>query len=113
MEEAFFLNVYGFRPLQAAVGLGTENATRHQGVERDLQREAMNARATADLAQRIDRGGPLEAVIRSLIYIRLAEGRTDERGFAAIKEVAATLPAEARVGLVGLKDIMRNQFLIL
>jgi hypothetical protein len=112
LEETLFLNIYGYRPLQAAVGLGTEDAARQPGVERDLLREATAARTAAALRRRFDRGGPLEGAIRALLYIRIPEG-ADERSFFALKEIAETLPEKDRVGHARLKEIMRDQFLIL
>jgi pimeloyl-ACP methyl ester carboxylesterase len=113
LQENLFLNVYGHRPLQAAVGLGTEDATRLRHAERDLLREATEARAAAELEQRLDQGGPIEAAVRALLYVRLPDRSADERGFQAIKEIAPMLPTKDRVGLVRLKTIMREQFLIL
>ena len=54
-----------------------------------------------------------EAAVRALIFIRLPEGKMDERGFAAIKEIGASLPAAKRVGFARFKEIVRNQYLML
>jgi hypothetical protein len=113
LQEALFFHTYGDRGLQAAVGLGTEEANRHRGVERDLVREANIARAQAELARQIDQGGPLEAAVRAMLYVRMPARSADERGFAAVKEVAETLPAKERVGIERFKKIMRDQFQIL
>jgi hypothetical protein len=113
LQEAIFLNLYGLPLLQAAVGLGTEEALKHRRRERELLRAAEAARAAADLARRVGQGGPLEAAIRALLYIRLPARGVDERGFLALKEVGATLRPEERVGLGRLKEIFRDQFLIL
>jgi uncharacterized protein DUF3141 len=113
LQEALFLNIYGHRPLQAAVGLGTEEGAKRRGVERDLLREAIAARAAAAIERRIDQGGPMEAAVRALLYVRLPGQSADERGHAAIKEVAATLPAKERVGHARFKEIMHEQFQIL
>jgi hypothetical protein len=113
LQEAVFLNLYGLPLLQAAVGLGTEDALKHRRRERELLREAEAARAAVDLARRVGQGGPLQAAIRALLYICLPARGVDERGFLALKEVAATLRPEERVGLGDLKEIFRDQFLML
>jgi hypothetical protein len=113
LQETLFLNIYGHRPLQAAVGLGTEEGAKRRRVERDLLREATAARAAAELERRIDQGGPMEAAVRALLYVRMPGRSADERGFLAIKEIAPMLPAKDRVGLVRFKKIMHEQFMIL
>jgi pimeloyl-ACP methyl ester carboxylesterase len=113
LQEALFLNIYGYRPLQAAVGLGTEEGAKRRRIERDLLREANAARTAAELERRIDQGGPMEAAVRAILYVRMPGRSADERGFAAMKEIGSMLPAKDRVGFVRFKKIMREQFLIL
>ena len=57
-------------------------------------------------------GGVTEAVIRALIYIRLASSTVDERGFSILKAVRSMRPAAERLHLAELKDLFRNQFLL-
>ena len=111
--EAFFFNTYGSPSVQAMVGLraGETWARRHIG--RDVAREAAAKQAALDLEQRVDQGGLLEAAVRALIYVRLPEGKVDERGFAALKQISAELPAAKRVGLTRFKEIVKEQYLIL
>jgi len=113
LGEALFLSIYGLPALQAAVGLGTEDAAMRRHMDRDLLREANNARLAADLGRRIDQGGWVEAFVRALIYIRLPEGRADERGFVALREIGEAQTAEKRVGLAHFKEIVREQYQIL
>jgi hypothetical protein len=51
--------------------------------------------------------------VRALIYVRLPEGKADERSFAALKQIGAELPAAKRVGLTRFKEIVKEQYLIL
>jgi hypothetical protein len=51
--------------------------------------------------------------VRALIYVRLSEGKVDERGFAALKQISSELAPAKRVGFARFKDIVREQFLIL
>ena len=55
----------------------------------------------------------LEAAVRALIYVRLPEGKVDERGFAALKQIGAELPAAKRIGFAKFKNVVKEQYLIL
>jgi hypothetical protein len=105
-----FLNTYGSPWLQALVGLGAE-ALPHR-VERDLFREASAARRRSDLEHRFEAGGPDEAALRALIYIRLPEGSIDERGFSVLKLIRASRPASKRWSLAQIKETVREQYLL-
>jgi hypothetical protein len=112
MQESMFLGIYGSPMLQAMVGLGTETSTTGRGIARDLGREAAAARLSADLLQRIDQGGLVEAGVRAMIYVRMAEGRIDERAFAALKQVAAEYKGP-HIGFARFKETVREQYLML
>jgi hypothetical protein len=111
--EALFFNTYGSPVLQAMVGLHADQASASRHIGRDAAREAAAKQATADLEQCIEKGGLIEAAVRALIYVRLPEGKVDERGFAALKQISAELPAAKRVGLARFKEIVKEQYLIL
>jgi hypothetical protein len=113
LHEETFLNTYASPWLQALVGLRADGASAHQRIERDLAREATAKQTAAYLEQRIEQGGLLEAAVRALIYVRLPEGKVDERGFAALKQISSELPPAKRVGFGRFKDIVKEQFLIL
>ena len=110
MTEAVFLSTYGAPWLQALVGLGVQ-ATPPK-IEQDLVREADAARLRAGLEQRFDVGGPEEAALRALIYIRLPEGSVDERGFSVLKLIRASRPAAKRKSLAQIKAAVREQYLL-
>ena len=110
--ETIFLNVYGSPMLQALAGLRGEQPLAHR-IERDLLREAKAAQMHAALELRFEHGGLEEAVLRSLVYIRLPDGKVDERGFAALKLIRAARPPEKRMDLAHFKEILRDQFLLL
>jgi hypothetical protein len=113
IHEEIFLNTYASPWLQALLGLRADGASPHRRIERDLAREAIAKQTAAYLEQRIDQGGLLEAAVRALVYVRLPEGKADERGFAALKQISSELPPAKRVGFARFKDIVREQFLIL
>jgi len=99
--------------VQAMVGLRAADASVSHGIGRDVARETAVKEAAVHLEQAIDQGGLIEAAVRALIYVRLPEGKVDERGFAALKQISAELPAAKRVGFVRFKEIVKEQYLIL
>jgi pimeloyl-ACP methyl ester carboxylesterase len=111
--EAFFFNTYGSPILQAMVGLRSDDASVSRRIGRDVAREAAAKQAAVHLEQRIDQGGLIEAAVRALIYVRLPEGKVDERGFAALKQISAELPASKRIGPARFKEVVKEQYLIL
>jgi hypothetical protein len=113
IQEQIFLNTYSSPWLQALVGLRADGLSPTRRAERDLAREAIANQTAAYLEQRIDEGGLLEAAVRALIYVRLPEGKVDERGFAALKQISAELPPAKRVGFARFKEIVKAQYLIL
>jgi pimeloyl-ACP methyl ester carboxylesterase len=111
--EAFFFNTYGSPILQAMVGLRADETSVSRHIGRDVAREAAAKQAAVRLEQQIDQGGLIEAAVRALIYVRLPEGKVDERGFAALKQISAELPAAKRIGVARFKEIVKEQYLIL
>lgn len=90
----FFLNTYGSPLLQAMVGLRTDETSVSRRIGRDGVREATAKQAATHLEQQIDQGGVIEAAVRALIYVRFPEGKVDEHGFAALKQISAELTAK-------------------
>jgi hypothetical protein len=113
MSEAIFLNTYGSPLLQAMVGLGDGRTSTRRRIDRDLVREAAARQVAADLEKRVDEGGTTEAAVRALIYVRLPDGKADERGYTAIEEIRTATPAAKRMGLTRFKEVVKEQFLIL
>jgi len=111
--EAFFFNTYTSPIVQAMVGLRADETSVSRRIGRDVAREAAAKESAVQLERRIDEGGLIEAAVRALIYVRLPEGKVDERGFAALKQISAELPAARRVGFVRFKEIVKEQYLML
>jgi hypothetical protein len=111
-QEAAFFGVYGSPLLQALAGIDPQQRDSGRRVARDLAREAHAARLASDLAAKIEVGGFIEAALRAMIYVRMAEGQVDERAFAALKKIAAERNI-APIGFARFKEILRNQYLIL
>jgi pimeloyl-ACP methyl ester carboxylesterase len=113
MEEQMFLFTYGSPWLQALMGFGPEAAQALKRADRDVLREANEARLRAELESHFESGGMAEAVIRALVYIRLPEQSIDERGYNVASAVRQAQPAGVRLSLPRLKAIFREQFLLL
>jgi len=111
--EMFFFNTYGSPILQAMVGLRADKTSVSRRSSRDVAREAAAKQAAVHLEQQIDQGGLIEAAVRALIYVRLPEGKVDERAFAALKQISSELAAAKRIGLARFKEIVKDQYLIL
>ena len=110
MTEALFLNTYGSPLLQAMVGLGAQPGAPPRRIERDLAREAAATKLRAGLQHRFDDGGLEEALLRSLIYVRLPAGAADERGFRMLKTIRESRKANERLGLARFKEMMSEQY---
>jgi pimeloyl-ACP methyl ester carboxylesterase len=111
MTETVFLSTYGSPWLQAAVGLGTQEAIPRR-IARDLVKEASITRLRSELEHRFEVGGLEEAVMRALIYIRLPDGSVDERGFTALKLIRASRPVAKQMSLARFKEIVREQYML-
>ena len=112
MTEALFLNTCGSPILQAMVGLGPQVPAVRRHIERDLAREAAEARLRSDLDTRFEAGGVVEAALRSLIYIRVPDGSVDERGFRMLQAIRAAQPAGKRRTIGQLKELLKEQYLL-
>jgi pimeloyl-ACP methyl ester carboxylesterase len=116
MTEAAFLATYGSPILQAMVGLGASTsapAPAQRRIERDLAREATEARARADLEKRFEAGGLAEAVIRSIMHVRLPQGTADERGFRVLQAIHRLQPANRWRSMSEIKAMFRDQYMLL
>ncbi len=112
MTEAMFLGVYGSPLLQAMVGLGTQHAPTERRIDRELVREADEARMRVELERRFEVGGLPQAVLRALIYVRMPERSVDERGFAALQAIRAMQPVNDRMSMTELKACLKEQYLL-
>jgi pimeloyl-ACP methyl ester carboxylesterase len=112
IQEEIFFGVYGSPILQALAGLDSNRHQEGRRSQRELARVAREARFADTLAQKIETGGLVEAGIRAMLYVRLSEGRVDERAFAALKQIAAER-AGASMSLAKFKEVLREQYLLL
>jgi hypothetical protein len=111
LYEVMFHAVYGSPMLQAMVGLKASDRPVRERPGEDALRRAQVSQRIAELKRTISRGGPREALLRALLYIRMPEGVVDERGFNFLRRVRE----EAGTGmtLAAFKQTLREQFLML
>ena len=72
---------------------------------------ALVARRIDELRQAITQGGPREAMIRALLYVRMPEGVVDERGFNLLRRMREE--AGKGLSLAAFKKVVREQFFML
>ena len=99
MTESLFLNTYGSPWLQALVAPPTHPTP-------------PPAEAARPPHQDFTSGTIDDAAIRALIYIRRPEHAVDERGFAMMKRIRASRPAEKRLTLAQFRQVLRRQYLL-
>jgi hypothetical protein len=111
MYEATFHAVYGSPMLQAMVGLKASERPVRERPGEETARSALVADRIGQLRNAIPEGGPREALLRALIYIRIPEGVVDERGFNFLRRMREE--AGKDVPLAAFKQAVRDQFLML
>jgi hypothetical protein len=111
MAEAWFHTLYGSPLLQAMVGLGASDRSVRRRPGKDPAHAAAVARRIQELRASTAEGGPREALLRALFYIRMPEGLVDERGFNLLRR--AREEAGEGLSLGEFKQLAREQFLML
>src|SRR5262249_48552587 len=108
--ERCFFTIYGSPMLQAAAGIDpAETRPLRKASKHPLHDELLEKRI-AELRSRILVGGLREAAIRALLYVGLARGAVDERGFEALRRIRR---AHGDMSLSEFKALVREQFFIL
>ncbi|MFL6731612.1 MAG: DUF3141 domain-containing protein, partial [Sphingomicrobium sp.] len=107
-EQAFHM-IYGSPLLQALVGLGTPGEPDAQRMARDALREQAQGKNREALEERFEQGAAIEAAVRSIVWVKRAEGGTDERSFAVIRQLHDAQPPGRPRSMPELKQILRDQ----
>lgn len=109
--EAWFHVIYGSPLVQAIVGLKASDANPRRKPGKDVAYAAAVARRIEELKSDTSEGGPREAILRALLYIRALDGIADERGFNLLRRMRE----EAGEGLTlgEFKWMVREQFFML
>ena len=109
--EMTFHAVYGSPFLQALAGLKASDAPPRRRLGIDELYRAFVARRIEELRRNIAQGGPREAAIRALLYIRMPEGVADERGFRLLEHMRES--TGSGLSLADFKTMVRDQFFTL
>jgi pimeloyl-ACP methyl ester carboxylesterase len=111
MMENMFFGVYDQSWLQALLGLpaSDEPPRKHPGA--DPEHTAFVNRRIEELRKKMDKGGPREAAIRALVYVRMPEKAVDERAFEMLRRIRAEHGAEKT--LAEFKQDLREQYFML
>jgi hypothetical protein len=67
----------------------------------------------AELRARIPEGGIREAVVRALLYVGMARGSIDERGFEVIRRTRRALKDLPPLSITEFKGLVRDQYFML
>ena len=109
--EAWFHAIYGAPLMQAMLGLKASGAHSRSSPDRDSAHQALVAQRINQLKSDIPKGGPREAVMRALLYIRMPEGLVDERSFNLLRRMRGETAQE--LDLAAFKTLVRDQFSML
>ena len=109
--ETTFHAVYGSPFLQALAGLKASDAPPRHRLGVDAVYRAFVAHRIEELTRNIAQGGPREAAIRALLYIRMPDGVADERGFRLLEHMRED--AGSGLSLAEFKTMVRDQFFTL
>jgi pimeloyl-ACP methyl ester carboxylesterase len=111
MMEQMFFGIYSQPWLQAMLGLRASDAPPRDKPGQAPEHLAFIERRIEELRAGMERGGPREAAIRALIYVRLPEKAADERVFQAILRTRDE--RDSGMTLSQFKETVRDQFLML
>jgi pimeloyl-ACP methyl ester carboxylesterase len=111
LQEEWFHAVYGSPVLQAMLGLSGSDTDVRPKPATDVTYQMLVEQRIEELKGNVSAGGPVEAALRALLYIRLTEGAYDERSFALLRrmrqEAGKSLPIRA------FKKMLREQYFML
>jgi len=110
--ELMFLSVYGSPLVQATVGVDPAATTPFRKAAKDPLHAQLLRERIAEIKSRMSVGGLREGAARAAIYVGLARGGADERGFAAVRRLRAAQPGE-QLTLAQFKAMVREQYFML
>ncbi len=110
MEQLFF-GIYSQPWLQKMMGLPAEDDQIRPRPGKDSERQAYVKQRIAELRENLEKGGPREAAVRAMLYIRIPESAADERGFEMLRRVRKERAED--ISLDEFKQIVREQYFML
>jgi len=109
--EVWFDAIYGSPLVQAMVGLKASDESVRRRPGTGAAHLALVAQRIEELRANISKGGPREAVLRALLYVRIPERLVDERSFNLLRRMREE--AGRGLTLAAFKRLVREQFLML
>ncbi len=109
IKEMMFMNTYGSPLLQAVLGMQQPQPSIEKFERKNQAFEKDSGRQLAEMEDRFEAGGLMEAEVRALVYVNHTEGVIDERGFAVMKKIREAQPIEARLPVSEIKDLLKEQ----
>lgn len=109
--ETVFHTVYGSPLLQALTGLKAADHELRTRPGETAAHAVLVKRRIDEIKRTLTHGGPREAALRSLLYIRMPEGAVDERSFNFLQHMRKE--AGKGLSLEEFKSLLREQFLLL
>jgi hypothetical protein len=109
-QEAIFHAVYGSPWLQAWTGVTAKNGPPRPKPGTSPEQRAALAERIEQLRATMDHGGPLEAVVRAVVYIAKGQKSVDARSFEALRRILKEYP---HVTLPHYKAVVRTQWAML
>jgi hypothetical protein len=110
-QEEWFHAFYGSPVLQAMLGLSGSDTDVRPKPATDLNYQKLVEHRIEELKANMAVGGPVEAALRALLYIRLSDGAADERSFALLRRMRQE--AGKSVPIRAFKKMLREQFFML
>jgi hypothetical protein len=110
-QEQWFHAVYGSPFLQSLVGLNGSEPDPRLKPAIDAAHRILVDKRIAELKANVALGGPLEAAVRALVYVRMPEGAVDERSLAVLRRTRRGTGKE--ISLQAFKQVVREQFFTL
>jgi pimeloyl-ACP methyl ester carboxylesterase len=108
--EMAFHAFYGSPFVQAALGLRHDDSPPRRRPGRDPEEIAFVARRAAELRQKFAVGGPREAFIRAVVYVRAPTLAADERSYLMLRKIREEHASD--VTLAQFKAMLRDQFML-
>jgi hypothetical protein len=110
--ERLFQAIYDSPVTQAVTGVAAQGVPPRPRPGQSPEHKHFIALATERLRARMAEGGLHEALLRSLVWVRLTTGRADERSFATIQRLREAYGRET-LPLAEFKRIIREQFFMI
>lgn len=106
-SEQMFFAIYGNPFLQAFLGMNDSDEPPRPRPSHNPLHAAHVKRRIEELKRKMDKGGPNEAMIRAILYVRMPENAPDERTFEMLNRICKKCAPD--LTLTELKDLIREQ----